>query len=81
LEIGVSASVSGNERGLLPASHFATDGKMGATGGDRCSVRTDYNLDAFLAFFEVGTIQVSTFFCPAPISGAEFERERKLVLD
>jgi len=30
LEIGVSASVSGNERGLLLASHFAADGKMGA---------------------------------------------------
>jgi hypothetical protein len=30
LEIGVSASVSGNERGLLLAPHFAADGKMGA---------------------------------------------------
>jgi hypothetical protein len=30
LEIGVSASVSGNERGLLLAPHFAADDKMGA---------------------------------------------------
>ena len=29
LEIGVSASVSENERGLLPASHFAADCKIG----------------------------------------------------
>jgi hypothetical protein len=31
LENSVSASVSGNERGLLLASHFSADDKMGAT--------------------------------------------------
>ncbi|MHC4112592.1 MAG: hypothetical protein ACYSUY_16085 [Planctomycetota bacterium] len=31
LENSVSASVSGNERGLLLASYFAADDKMGAT--------------------------------------------------